>query len=309
MLRRLRAPKPEAKAAQPNLPARQPTIALALGGGGARGLAHVVMLEAFDELGLTPKVIAGTSIGAIYGAAYASGMTGREIRAHTQEVLGKRFDLLRDLVSARARGFSRVWNLFGASNAVLDPGTLLDIVMPAKTARDFASLPIPLKIVASDFYGQEPVVFTSGPLQRAVAASMALPVIFEPVLVDGRAMIDGGLTNPLPFDLLFGEADIVVAIDVTGVPVPSDKRPHPSALESLFATSFLFERSIIRAKLALRQPDIYIEAGTGAFQILDFLKAEDIMKAALPAKARLKAQLARVLGSETVSDALLLEKR
>lgn len=284
------------------LPTRTPTIGVALGGGGARGLAHVVMLEAFDELGLRPKVIAGTSIGAIFGAAYASGMSAARIRAHTEEVLGKRFDLLRDLVSARARGFSRVWNLFGASHAVLDPMTLLDIVMPPETAREFASLPIPLKIVASDFYGQEPVVFTSGPLQRAVAASMALPVIFEPVLVDGRAMIDGGLTNPLPFDLLFGEVDIVVAIDVTGQPVPSEKRPHPTALEALFASSFLFERSIIRAKLAVRQPDIYIEAGTGSFQILDFLKAPEILKAAETAKVRLKTQLARVLAAETVEE-------
>lgn len=289
------------------LPARVPTIGLALGGGGARGLAHVVLLEAFDELGLRPKVMAGTSIGAIYGAAYASGMTAKEIRAHTEEMLGKRFDLVKDLLSSKARGFSKVWNLFGASNAVLDPGMLLDLVMPGAIKREFSELPIPLKIVASDFYGQEPVVFTSGPVQRAVAASMALPVIFEPVLVDGRAMIDGGLTNPLPFDLLFGEADLVVAIDVTGVPQPSDKRPHPSALEALFATSFLFERSIIRAKLALRQPDVYVEAGTGAFQVLDFLKAAEILKAAEPAKERLKAHLARILGAETVAATPLLE--
>lgn len=76
---------------------RGPTIALALGGGGARGLAHILMLEAFDELGIRPKIIAGTSIGAVFGAAYASGMTAREIRAHTEEVLGQRFDIIREL--------------------------------------------------------------------------------------------------------------------------------------------------------------------------------------------------------------------
>jgi len=281
--------------------ARVPSIALALGGGGARGLAHVLMLEAFDELGIKPKIIAGTSIGAIYGAAYASGLSAREIRAHTEETLTARLDLLRDLVASRTEGLSRIWNLFSASNALLAPGVLLDLILPSRVKRDFSSLPIPLKVVASDFYGQEQVVFTEGPLRRAVAASMALPVIFEPVVVDGRALIDGGLTNPLPFDLLSGEADIVVAIDVTGVPVPSDRRPHPSALEALFATSFLFERSIIREKLKSRQPDIYIEAGTGAFQILDFLKVQEIMKAAEPAKTKLKAQLQRVLHAETVA--------
>lgn len=288
----------------PALPARShPSIALALGGGGARGLAHTLMLEAFDELGIRPKVIAGTSIGAIYGAAYASGLTAREIRAQTEEALTGRLDLLRDLVSSRAQGLSRIWNLFSASNALLDPDALLDIVLPSRVAQDFSQLPIPLKIVASDFYGLEPVVFTEGLLRRAVAASMALPVIFEPVMIEGRAMIDGGLTNPLPFDLLFGEADIVVAIDVSGTPIPSGKRPHPTAIEALFASSFLFERSIIREKLRSRQPDIYIEAGTSSFQVLDFFKVREILKAAEPAKARLKTQLMRVLNAETLPEA------
>jgi NTE family protein len=286
--------------ALPPRDSRKPTIGLALGGGGARGLAHILMLEAFEELGIRPKVIAGTSIGAIFGAAFASGLTAREIRAHTEEALTGRFDLLRDLISARAPGFARIWNLFSASNALLAPDILLDVVLPSRVARDFASLPIPLKIVASDFYGLEPVVFTTGPLRRAVAASMALPVVFEPVMVEGRALIDGGLTNPLPFDLLFGEADIVVAIDVSGTPVPNAKRPHPTALEALFASSFLFERSIVREKLKVRQPDIYIDAGTGAFQVLDFLKVREVLAAAEPAKAKLKAKLERVLSAETL---------
>ena len=72
---------------------RTPSIGLALGGGGARGLAHIVMLEAFDELGIRPKIIAGTSIGAIYGAAYASGISAQDLRAHTKDILSQRFSL------------------------------------------------------------------------------------------------------------------------------------------------------------------------------------------------------------------------
>src|SRR5437867_8488131 len=87
---------------KPTLPAARPTIALALGGGGARGLAHILMLEVFDELGLRPKVIAGTSIGAVFGAAYASGLSAKLIRAHTEEVLSQRFDTIRQLLSARS---------------------------------------------------------------------------------------------------------------------------------------------------------------------------------------------------------------
>jgi NTE family protein len=276
-----------------------PTIGLVLGGGGARGLAHIPMLEVFDEMGLRPKVIAGASIGAIFGAAYASGLTGSDIRAHTVEVLTSRFGLLRDLLASRTETARGIWNVFSRS-ALLRPGALLDVVLPRSVVRDFSDLEIPLKIVASDYYALEPAILSSGPLRRAVAASMALPVIFEPVTVEGRILIDGGLTNPLPFDILKGEADILVAIDVSGITVPSPKRTHPTALESLFAASFLFERSIVREKLKAHQPDIYIEAGTGRFQVLDFLKVREVLAAAEPAKAKLRTQLARVLGAETL---------
>ena len=282
-------------------PVRRPRIGLALGGGGARGLAHIPVLEAFDELGIEPDIISGTSIGAIFGAAYASGLSARDIRAHTEEVLGQRFGLLRDIFASRAQAMGRLFGIFAQRSALLDAASLLDVIMPARLAKDFADLAIPLRIVATDFYQQEPYVFSSGPLRRAVAASMALPVIFQPVVVDGRALIDGGLSNPLPFDLISGEADIVVAIDVSGAPVPSDRRDHPTALEALFASAFIFERTIVREKLKSTQPDIYIEGGTSHFQVLDFLRLDEILTAAEPAKQKLKVQLQRVLGSETLA--------
>ncbi len=275
-------------------------IGLALGGGGARGLAHIAMLEAFDELGIKPVIIAGTSIGAIYGAAYASGITGKALRAHTRDILSQRFSLVRDLFAARSQPFQRVRNPFTLRSSILDPHMLLDLVMPKGVKSTFADLPIPLKIVASDFYDQEPVVFTEGSVREAVAASMALPVIFQPVISHGRALIDGGLTNPLPFDLLTRDADIVVAIDVSGTPVPDPARMTPTALEALFASAFLFERSIVKEKLKASQPDILISGGTSQFQVLDFLKFDDILAAAEPAKEKLKAQLSRVLSVETL---------
>ena len=276
------------------------TIGLALGGGGARGLAHIVMLEAFDELGIKPKIMSGTSIGAIYGAAYASGVSGRELRAHTKDVLSQRFGLLRDVFAARSQPFQRLFNPFAARGAILDPNALLDLVMPKGLKASFEELQIPLMVVASNFYDQEAAVFTSGSLRQAVAASMALPVIFQPVISDGRALIDGGLTNPLPYDLLIGEADIVVAIDVSGAPVPDPTRNTPTAFEALFASAFLFERSIVKEKLKSSQPDILISAGTSQFQVLDFLKFDEILAAAQPAKEKLKAQIDRVMSVETL---------
>lgn len=278
-----------------------PTIALALGGGGARGLAHIPMLEAFDELGIRPKVIAGTSIGALFGAAYASGMRAAEIRAHTEEVLSQRFELVRELFRARAPALGRVLGLFNTRSAFLEPSALLDLVLPGRFPTDFAALRIPLKIVATDFYAQESRVFTAGPLKVAIAASMALPVVFQPVSVEGRAMIDGGLSNPLPFDILDGDAEVVVAIDVTGAPLPSADRALPTASEALFGSAFLFERALIREKLKTRQPDILIDAGMSRYQVLDFLKAKEILAAAAPAKDMLKRQLGRLLEAETLA--------
>ncbi|MFT3732042.1 MAG: patatin-like phospholipase family protein [Hyphomicrobium sp.] len=282
------------------LPARQPTIGLALGGGGARGLAHIAMLEAFDELGVKPSVIAGTSIGALYGAAYASGISGRDLREHTRYILSQRFGLIRDLFVRRAQPFSQFLSLFGARNAILDPLAVLDMILPTEVKETFEACEIPLKIVASDFYDQEQKVFSEGGLRMAVAASMALPVIFQPVIQEGRALIDGGLTNPLPFDLLLPETDIVVAIDVSGAPVPDPRRVAPTAFSALFSSAFLFERTIIKEKLKTRQPDILIYSGTSQFQVLDFLKCDDILSAAEPAKERLKQQLSRVLSVETL---------
>jgi NTE family protein len=285
---------------RPTPSAQSPSIALALGGGGARGLAHIPILEAFDELGLRPKIIAGTSIGAIFAAAYASGLNGRQIRAHAYEVLKNRLDLVRDLYAARVRTARGLWNVFAPRSAFLAPDRLLDIILPPRIAHDFDHLAIPLKIVASDFYAQEPVVFSSGPLRQAIAASIALPVIFEPVVYQGRVLIDGGLVNPLPFDILNGEADLTVAVDASGAPVRRPGRETPKAWEALFASNFIFERTIIKEKLRYRHPDVYVDAGTSRFQILDFLKIDEILAAAAPAKERLKAQLARVLEAETL---------
>lgn len=276
------------------------TIALALGGGGARGLGHIAMLEAFDELGVKPSIIAGTSIGAIYGAAYASGVSGKELRAHTRDILSQRFSLIRDLFSARAQPLQRFFNPLTARSAFLDATALLEIILPKATKQEFSDLEIPLKIVASAFYEQEQVVFSEGALRTAIAASMALPVIFQPVMRDGRAMIDGGLTNPLPFDLLIGDADIVIAIDVSGAPTADPRRQTPTAFEALFSSAFLFEKTIVREKLKSVRPDILISAGTSQFLVLEFMRFDEILAAAEPAKERLKAQLARMLSIETL---------
>jgi NTE family protein len=274
-----------------------PSIALALGGGGARGLAHILVLEVFDELGIRPTIIAGTSIGAIFGAAYASGLSARLIRAHTEEVLKQRVGLARYLLAARSEPVQRFLNILPIRSSLLKPETLLDLMLPSSVADDFAHLAIPLKLVATDFYRQEQVVLSDGDLRSAIAASMALPALFTPVVRGGRLLMDGGLVNPLPFDILQGEADITVAIDVSGAGVGAGTHPHPTAFAALVASTQILQRSIVREKLKAQQPDIYIDVDVDQFHVLEFHRYREVMAAAGHAKHHLRQQLARVLSN------------
>jgi len=277
----------------------RPSIALALGGGGARGLAHILMLEVFDELGLKPKIIAGTSIGALFGAAYASGLPAALIRAHAEQILSQRLDIARLLFAARAEPIMKFFNVLPVRFALLQPEQLLESVLPSRVARDFAHLQIPLRVVATDFYAQEQVILSEGPVRAAVAASMALPAIFAPVVREGRLLMDGGLVNPLPFDIIRAQADITVAIDVSGASTGPGKHPQPSAFSALMSSSQILQRSIVREKLKLEQPDIYIDVEVDEFHVLQFHRFKAVLEAALPAKDKLRRQLLRVLASQT----------
>src|SRR5262245_27285498 len=209
------------------------SVALALGGGGARGLAHVAVLEALDEMGVKPVAIAGTSIGAIIGAGYAAGMSGRDIRRYATTVAHNRTDMMARMMRSRA---GKLRDLFGGGfgdATRLDAEKLCENFLPDIMPEDFAGLQIPLTVVASDLYRRQSVVFSQGPLRPALAASIALPGIVRPVELGGHVLVDGGATNPLPFDLLRGRADLVVAVEISGPPSP-DGRSVPNAVECLY---------------------------------------------------------------------------
>jgi NTE family protein len=236
----------------------------------------------------------------VFGAAYASGLSAKLIRAHAEEALSQRLDIARQLLSARSEPVLKFLNFLPLRSALLKPEAVLEFMLPSAVARDFAELKIPLKIIATDYYGQEQTILSEGLLRTAVAASMALPALFTPVTINGRMLMDGGLTNPLPFDILRGDADITVAVDVSGAPVMPGKRPHPSAFAVLMASSQIMQRTIVRQKLMVAQPDIYIDVEVDAYNVLDFHRFKDIMAAAAPAKEQLRRQLERVLTTETL---------
>ena len=259
------------------------------------------MLEVLDEMGIQPVIMAGTSIGAIVGAAYASGIPARHIGAHAEMVLRQRFDLVRQIFSARALPMQRILSLMQLKSAVLKPDVLLDLLMPPRVARDFADLKIPLKIVTTDIHSYQPLVFETGPLVTAVAASMALPALFTPVEHHGRLLLDGGLVNPLPFDLIAGLADVTIAIDVSCSAATPAELKMPSALDALVTASQILQHSIVREKLKFSQPDIYIDMPVSRFGVLEFHKFREIMAAAQPAKDVLRRQLERIMGAHTLT--------
>lgn len=269
------------------------SVALTLGGGGARGLAHIAALEAFDEMGVTPTALSGTSIGAIFAAAYATGMSGKAIHQYVVAMAKNRAQTVRRLIGARARMLPNLLTGFRAAT-LLDTEKLCAKFLPDGLPRTFEELDIPLTVVASDLYGRNEVAFSSGPLIPALAASIAIPGLMRPMRMNGRILVDGGATNPLPFEHLRGRADIVAAVDISGVP-PAGRTELPNPWECIYASVLVMSHAITAEKLKRTQPDLLIQPGVGAFRVLDFHRANAILRAAEPAKAEIKQRLGALL--------------
>jgi NTE family protein len=272
--------------------AKPKTLALALGGGGARGLAHIAVIEALDEIGVKPVAIAGTSIGAAIGAGYAAGMDGKSMRRLAIRVAHERSETIARLVTARASAA-----LFPAALAnpmLLDAKKLAAAFLPPEIPDDFAALKIPLIVLATDLYERCAVSFAAGALKDAIAASMAVPGLVRPVEVDGKVLVDGGAVEPLPFRYLEGRADAILAVDVSGG-TRGRPREIPDPWECLFTTLQVMGRAILNEQLRHGAPDLVIRPNIGAFRMLDFFRASAILRAADAVKPEVKAKLEKLL--------------
>lgn len=270
------------------------SFALALGGGGARGLAHIAVLEALDDMGKKPTAIAGTSSGSLIGAAYAAGMTGKEIRRFVIRLAHNRAEVFRRLIATRAGTFVNLFSLGFGSATLVDAEKFCEQFLPDEVPDDFSELEIPLTIIATDLYRRRQAAFSSGALKPALAASIALPTVMRPVVIAKRILVDGGATNPLPFEELRGRADLVVAVDISGAPT-DERRDIPNPWECLFATLLVMANAITSEKVKHGAPDLIVRPNVGAFRALDFLQASAILRASEPVKAELKEKLAALL--------------
>lgn len=280
----------------------KPTIALALGGGGARGIAHIHVLEVLDELDLKPIAIAGTSIGAVIGAGYAAGMSGTDIRDYALKTFQHRKELLAKLWELRPESLKAFFTEGGLRLGEINIERVMDIFLPPDLPDDFAALKIPLAVVATDYYGQKQAILTSGRLKTAIAASAAIPAIFRPVIIDGTVLIDGGMVNPTPHDSLAGCADITIAVDVVGGSEGALGK-RPGKIDVLIGSSQLLMRTIAAAKRQISPPDILIEPDVHQFRVLDFLKTETILDASIGAKDDLRRALSKLIDGSWETEA------
>ena len=270
------------------------TVALALGGGGARGLGHIAVFEALDEMGVRPTAIAGASIGSLMGAAYAAGLSAKDIRHHVIALAHDRGAIFRRLMTARAGRITELWSSGFAGATLVDAEKFCAQFLPESVPETFEELRIPLIVATSDLYRRREVPIASGPLRPALAASIALPGLMRPVVIGERVLIDGGATNPLPFDRLRGLADVVVAVDISGEPA-EERRDLPNPWEALVITVLVMANAIIAEKLRHSAPDLMLRPNVGIFRTLDFPQASAILRAAEPVKAEVKEKLAKLL--------------
>jgi NTE family protein len=270
-----------------------PSFGIAFGGGGARGLAHIHVVEALDELGIRPTAIAGSSIGAIVGAGMAAGMSGRDIHAHARAILGTRTQVATRMWRARPGTFAEAME-GGQRVSQFNVERILKAFLPEAVPGTFAELEIPLKVTATDFFGHKLAVFSDGDLHSALAASAAIPAVFRPVMREGRLLIDGGIYNPVPFDLIEHDADIIIAVDVVGAPSEAERK-QPTSVDLMFGATQLMMQSIIANKLQQCRPDILIRPPVSRFRVLDFLKIEAVMAETVAVKDQVKRSVEAAL--------------
>ncbi|WP_421913599.1 patatin-like phospholipase family protein [Mesorhizobium sp.] len=269
------------------------SFGIAFGGGGARGLAHIHVIEALDELGIKPVAIAGSSIGAIMGAGMASGMTGKEIHDYARSILGRRTEVASRMWRARPETFAEAMQ-GGLRVSQFNVERILKAFLPEAVPETFAELKIPLKVTATDYFGHKLAVFNDGDLHSALAASAAIPAVFRPVLRDGRLLIDGGIYNPVPFDLIENDADVIIAVDVVGAPEEVEGK-QPTSVDLMFGATQLLMQSIIANKLKQCQPDILIRPAVSKYRVLDFMKVDALMNETADIKDELKRQIEKVV--------------
>jgi len=239
-------------ASTPKAP-RAVKVGLALGGGAARGFAHIGVIKALEAQGIVPDVVVGTSAGSLVGALYAAGHNGFAL--HT---------LALDMDEAAISDWSVP--LFAKATGVIKGEALQNYVNKAVGNVTMEKLKIPFGAVATDLKSGEPILFRRGNTGTAVRASSAVPGLFQPVRIGERSYVDGGLVSPVPvrFAREMG-ADFVIAVNISSQP---DAQPSASTLDVLLQTFAIMGQSINAYEL--KDADVVIQPKLGTMKGNDF---------------------------------------
>ena len=288
--------------AQSQSPER-PRIALVLSGGGAAGVAHVGVIKELERLGVRPDIVTGTSMGAVVGGLYASGFTTADLERAVTEIDWTRIlddASERDLIQPQRRDnrldpFSIQTDLpigIGPDgpkvSAGLVDGVKLTLILRELTYHvdgvdDFDQLSIPFRAVATDLLSAQPVVLGDGDLSVAMRASMSIPGFFPPVKIDGKTLVDGGVTNNLPIDVARDlGADIVIASFIP--PAKASEEDVDSLSGALGQSMAIFIHARSRALIStLSGDDVLLTPGVEDVGMLAFDKAPDTIDAGVAA--------------------------
>jgi NTE family protein len=288
----------------------RPRIGLVLSGGGARGLSHVGVLKVLETERIPIDAIAGTSMGAIVGGLYASGMSAAEIEAELRKVdwatiFSPRVDRQHLSQRRKEEDFEistaielgiRDGQLRAPTGAVSSRGleTLLRrFTLPVRAVPDFDRLPIPFRAVATDLETGAAVVLDRGDLALALRSSMSVPGVFPPIEVDGRLLGDGGLVNNLPVDVARAMGvDVVIAVNI-GTPLAGRETLQSVVGLTAQMINILTEQNVQRSLAALAPRDVLISPQLGELGASDFEKAAEAIArgegGALVAVAQLRA--------------------
>ncbi|NLA91956.1 MAG: patatin-like phospholipase family protein, partial [Spirochaetales bacterium] len=286
-----------------------PKVALVLSGGGARGFAHIPVIEAVEAAGIPIDFVLGTSMGSLVGGLYAAGYSPQDIRdlidqhsmvdlfASTPLPPPPKASLLND---------PRHYNLFqiglddkgvGIASGMLGDQKILQMLNGALSrvtvVNNFDDLEIPFRAIGADLVSGERIVFSEGSIVTAIRSSISIPGIFAPYPVDGRLVVDGGVVDNLPINLAkeMG-ADIIIAVDVNG----EDYQRTAAELDSL--TAVLEQTIIVFMKNTyigqLENADLLIIPPLGGYSVLDFLSVKEILKVGEEVASQHQSELAQI---------------
>lgn len=305
---------------------QRPRIGLVLAGGGAKGFAHIGVIKVLEEMRIPIDFVAGTSMGALVGGLYASGMPSDKLE---ELILGLDWDDLfhdnpvrKDLSFRRKKDDSEFLvkipvgfrdGKFTTPRGLIE-GQKINLLikslfLPVRQVQDFDELPIPFRAIAADIENGEAVVLGSGDLGMALRASMSIPGVFSPVQIDRRLLVDGGIVLNLPMDVVreMG-ADVLIVVDLT-IPLKKKEDLNSGLDVAGQSSAFLTRRNVQRQLATLTDSDVRIHPIMGDITTSDFKRGDEAIPIGEKATRKAAGELEKYSISEEEYGKYLSERR